>query len=67
MKSRRFLVGKMERQNDRQRVSSDEIATAIRKFQEQGGLIQQLPPQREDARTMVGNRFDSPYESVFDS
>ena len=65
-KSKRILVGKLQRNGQQQEVSHDEIAQAIRKFQAKGGLIKELPPQRESHRPVVGNHLGSAYESVIE-
>ena len=64
--SKRILVGKSQRKNAGKEVSHDEISQAIRHFQEQGGLIKELPPQRDGMRHFVGGHLGSAYENVID-
>jgi hypothetical protein len=65
-KSKRILVGKMERNSKRGEISHDEIAQAIRRFKEDGGLIKELPPQRQGHRPLVGSHLGSAFESVIE-
>jgi hypothetical protein len=66
MKSKRILVGKLERKGKQSDISHEEIAAAIRRFKDQGGLIKELPPQRQGYRPVVGNHLGSAYESVIE-
>jgi hypothetical protein len=67
MKNRkRFLVGKMQRQGHRDDISHEEVSQAIRRFQEQGGLIHELPAQREEYRRRIGTHLGSAFESVIE-
>jgi hypothetical protein len=67
MKNRkRFLVGKMQRQSQRDRITHEEVAQAIRRFQDQGGLIHELPAQREQYRPKIGTHLGSAFESVLE-
>ncbi|NIP71800.1 MAG: hypothetical protein GWO16_01645 [Gammaproteobacteria bacterium] len=65
-KSKRILVGKLERKSRASNISQDEVAQAIRNFQSQGGLIKQLPPQEAQKRAVVGAHVGSAYESVIE-
>ena len=65
-KSKRFLVGKLQRKSAQTRISHEEIAQAIRRFKDHGGLIKELPPQQQGHRPIVGNHVGSAYESVID-
>lgn len=64
--SKRILVGKAQRKGANGNVSHEEIAQAIRRFQQRGGLIKELPPQRDGMRHYVGGHVSSPYESVIE-
>ena len=46
--------------------SREQILEAMAIFQQQGGMIEQLPPQRGKRRSTVGNHWESLYEPVFD-
>ena len=65
-KTKRLLVSKQQRKEKRPDITHDEIQQAIRHFKEQGGLIRELPPQREGYRHIVGNHLGSAYESVIE-
>jgi len=65
-KSKRILVGKAEREKRRQELSHDEVAAAIRRFQEQGGLIKELPAEQPRARRLVGGHVETAWERVID-
>ena len=65
-KSKRILVGKLQRNAKQAHITHEEIAHAIHHFKEQGGLIKELPPQRDGSRPMVGNHLGSAYESVIE-
>ncbi|NIP74358.1 MAG: hypothetical protein GWO16_15735, partial [Gammaproteobacteria bacterium] len=60
-KRKRILVGKLERQGGKDRITHEEIAQAIRRFKDDGGLIKKLPPQRDEYRNMVGNHLQAAY------
>ena len=64
--SKRILVGKAQRKGDGGNVSHEEVAQAIHRFQERGGLIKELPPQRDGMRRYVGGHLSSPYETVIE-
>lgn len=63
--SKRFLVPKPRGKALRE-LTHDQVTQAVRRFQTQGGLIKELPPQEVDVRTMVGKQWDVAYESVFE-
>ena len=63
---RRFLIGKAKRRSEKSRITHDEISQAIRTFKAQGGLIDKLPPEREDVRAKVGNHYAAAFESVIE-
>ena len=65
-KSKRILVGKLQRKGQQDKISHEEVAQAIRHFKDEGGLIKELPPQREGYRPVVGNHLGSAFESVID-
>jgi len=65
-KSKRILVSKVQRKAKRPDISHEEIQQAIRHFKDQGGLIKELPPQRQGYRPIVGNHLGSAYESVIE-
>lgn len=65
-KSKRILVGKLQRNSKQANITHEEIAQAIRHFKDDGGLIKELPPQRDGHRSMVGNHLGSAYESVIE-
>jgi hypothetical protein len=65
-KSKRILVGKLQRKGKQPSISHEEIAQAIRHFKDRGGLIKELPPEREGYRPVVGNHLGSTYESVIE-
>ena len=48
------------------KLNRDQISEAIRKFQNSGGLIEKLPPEQVNRRRVVGNRWGSMYEVIFD-
>lgn len=64
--TKRILVGKAQRNGAKSNVSHEEIAQAIRHFKSQGGLIKELPPQRDGIRHYVGGHLSSPYETVIE-
>lgn len=47
-------------------LTHSDIAKALQKFKEQGGLIKQLPDQKVLKGAMVGGKFGI-YESVFEN
>jgi hypothetical protein len=65
-KSKRILVGKQQRNSKQPQITHEEVTQAIRRFKDQGGLIKELPPQREGYRPVVGNHLGSAYESVIE-
>ena len=65
-KNRRFLVGRLEKRGEKNKVTQDEISQAIHRFQARGGLIQELPPQSKVRRPLVGNMLNSAYETVIE-
>jgi hypothetical protein len=65
-KSKRILVGKLQTKGKQIKVSHEEVAQAIRHFKAQGGLIKELPPQRDSHRPVVGNHHGSAYETVIE-
>lgn len=64
--TKRILVGKAQRKGARPDISHDEISQAIRHFQSSGGLIRELPPQRDGLRRVVGGHMGSAYETVIE-
>ncbi len=64
-KSKRFLpikkVGKSSR-----KLTHEQVRQAVRAFQASGGLINKLPPEPAGRRSMVGKRWVSMYESIFE-
>jgi len=65
-KSKRLLVSKLQRKEKKPDITHDEIQQAIRHFKEEGGLIHELPPQRQGYRPVVGNHLGSAFESVIE-
>ena len=65
-KSKRFLVGKLQRKGKQAEITHEEIAQAIRHFTDEGGLIKELPPERYGRRPVVGSHVGSAYESVIE-
>ncbi len=64
---KRILPQRPPRGSERtKRITREEVAEAILAFREKGGLIKKLPSQEQDRRPVVGNRWDSMYESVID-
>ena len=53
----------MANKRSKQAVSRADVERAIRKFREQGGLIQRLPDEVVAPRSLVGSKFGM-YESV---
>ena len=66
-KSKRILVGKLQRKGKQPNITHEEIALAIRHFKDQGGLIKELPPQRGSYRPTVGGHLGSAYEAVIEN
>ena len=66
-KSKRFLPYRNKGKSDIARLSREEVTKAIMAFQKRGGLIEKLPPEPDNRRKMVGNRWGSMYEGIFDS
>ncbi len=62
--SKRFLPHK--KKNNSKKLTHDQVGEAIKKFKKEGGLIEQLPPEQVYSRRMVGNRWGSTYEMIFD-
>jgi hypothetical protein len=56
----------MKKSNKKPQLSHTDIAKALQKFKEQGGLIKRLPEQKVLKGAMVGGKFGI-YESVFDN
>ena len=48
------------------KVSHEEVQRAIKKFQENGGLITQVPTEGNPRRRLVGSKYAS-FEAVFES
>ena len=48
------------------KLTRDQVSEAILNFQKDGGLIEKLPPEQVNRRRMVGNRWGSTYEVIFD-
>lgn len=65
-KSKRILVGKLQRKGKQPDITHEEIAQAIRNFKQRGGLIKELPPEREGYRPTIGNHLGSAYEAVIE-
>jgi hypothetical protein len=55
----------MAAKKTKQTVSHADVERAIRKFREEGGLIQRLPDELVAHRSLVGSRFGM-YESVME-
>ena len=62
--SKRFLPRKKGTGGQGRRITHKQVAEAIRAFREQGGLIQNLPPQQDERRPMVRSQRDSMFEQV---
>lgn len=62
--SKRFLPRKHKEKI--KKLTHDQVSDAINKFKKSGGLIEQLPPEQVYRRRMVGNRWGSTYEVIFD-
>lgn len=52
--------------DSKNQISHDDVQRALKRFQEQGGLITQLPDQVVPPRNRVGGKF-AVYEPVTDS
>ena len=65
-KSKRFLPYRIKGKSGGERLSREQVTKAILAFQKRGGLIEKLPPERENRRNFVGNRWGSMYEGIFD-
>ena len=65
-KSKRFLPYRKKGKGDEDRPSRDQVTQAILAFQKRGGLIEKLPPEPQSRRKMVGNRWSSMYEGIFE-
>ena len=65
-KSKRFLPYRIKGKPGGERLSREQVTNAILAFQKRGGLIEKLPPERENRRNFVGNRWGSMYEGIFD-
>ena len=66
-KSKRFLPYRSKGKAGTERLSHDEVTKAIMAFQKRGGLIEKLPPEPENNRKLVRNRWGSMYEGIFES
>jgi hypothetical protein len=55
----------MANRKSKQAVSRADVDRAIRKFREQGGLIQRLPDELVAPRSLVGSKFGM-YESAME-
>jgi hypothetical protein len=56
----------MKKSSKKPTLSHGDVAKAIQKFKEQGGLIKRLPDQIVLKGGMIGGKF-AVYESVFDN
>ena len=65
-KSKRFLPRKAKNGIAPGKVSHEQVTQAILAFQKRGGLIRKLPPEPTGRRTMVGHRWGSAYETIFE-
>lgn len=65
-KSKRILPYRNRGKAGEERLSREQVTNAILAFQNRGGLIEKLPPEPENRRKMVGNRWGSMYEVIFD-
>lgn len=65
-KSKRFLPYKGKGKSGDERLTREQVTSAILAFQKRGGLIEKLPPEPENRRKMVGNRWGSMYEGIFE-
>jgi hypothetical protein len=48
-------------------VTREQLAQAIQRFEQKGGLIRTLPPQNAGRRCTVGGHLESGFENVIDS
>jgi len=65
-KSRKFLVGRMQRSNHGE-ITQEMISQAVQSFKAKGGYIEQLPPQHGEFRQHIGRQHGSPFERVLET
>lgn len=65
-KSKRILPYRNKGKGREERLTRDQVTLAIQAFQNRGGLIEKLPPEPAHRRKMVGNRWGSMYEGIFE-
>lgn len=63
---KRFLPERPSGKGGRRKLTREQVTQAVLAFKTRGGLIKELPPQPEGNRAMIGHRWDSMYEAVFD-
>ena len=62
--SKRILPRKAKQEQSK--VTHEQVAEAIRRFQDNGGLIRRLPSQGAQRREVVGHHWEGMYESLVD-